>query len=150
MIEEKKCPICGEIKKSKEFSPCKTTKSGLRPYCKLFSNKKKKIWDKNNVEYNIKYRNENKEKNKTYYKEYRNENYEMLAEKSKERYYKNHEKNLEYRKKYREENKEKWLNIKRNGKKKTEKKSIKEEINTIKKIHTHTLGDHYYKTQLRE
>lgn len=89
--QTKQCFICKEAKSLGEFTIDSRRKDGRGSYCKNCE-----------IERQIKYRAENKEKLAVQSKRYREENKEKLVERSKEYYKKNRENILEREKKRRE------------------------------------------------
>ena len=106
-MKEKGCPKCEVIKSIDNFSKCKSSRDGLKNYCKSCASIAKKKYDKENQDKIKKYREDNNEKYKEYFDNYYQENKEKLKEKSKENYFNNKEEKLEYIKEYNRLNKEK-------------------------------------------
>lgn len=125
-METKICSKCGEEKTLDMFSKQKTTKDGLRSWCKeCFKEYNKKYSEKNKDKikeckkkysegnkdkinkYHKKYREENKNKINEYHKQYLEEHAEKRQEIQKKYGNKNRDKINEYYKNYSEENKDK-------------------------------------------
>lgn len=113
MVKEKLCPKCDKVKIAEEFSKSKSTKTGLKCYCKECASKDRKKYYHKNIDKEKKYREENKEKKKKYFKEYYKDNKEIMMEQRKKYYYDNHKYYLEKNKKWREENPERMAEYKR-------------------------------------
>lgn len=95
MINKKVCTKCGEDKSVNEFWKNKRYSDGLQNQCKCcfkISNKK--------------YREDNKDKLKTYYKSYREDNKDKITNGAKKYYQKNKQTLSNYQKEYNKKNKE--------------------------------------------
>jgi hypothetical protein len=96
----KVCKRCNIEFEDDKFSKCSANKDGLQRWCRECSKKRKKEWDRENIEhvrkYSTEYHNIHNEYEKLYSKEYRQKNLERCKEYDKNHYQLNKEREKEY------------------------------------------------------
>jgi 5-methylcytosine-specific restriction endonuclease McrA len=103
-MKRKYCSMCKKRLPIDRFSKHKTSKDGIRSYCKACAKSYKDKWDKENAshraEYKLKYNTQHREEAKAYSKQYRIDHHEECLQKNRERKRRNKDKIKVVQKKY--------------------------------------------------